>query len=114
MPTREQLTHERLDSLYKTLEKKGVIESDEEERLCQTTELGEARRNAQDLPPGESVRREKISDGTHSAISDAYDNLQTARSNDDQQEQIDALETIVDELTDVVTGDTLSEINNSS
>ncbi len=113
MPTRDQLTQERLYALIETLEKKGVLGSEECNGLCQTRDFGEAQQQAENASPGESVRREKISDGTHSAISDAYDNLQTARSNDDQQGQIDALEQIVDELTDVVTGDTLSEISSN-
>ncbi len=57
------------------------------------------------------VRRAKVSDTTRSNMASAYSNLKTARSNDNLQGQIDALETIVDELTNVVTGDTLSEIS---
>jgi len=112
-PTRDQLTQERLNALIKMLEKKGVLKNEEGDGLCHTRDFDEARQQAKNAPPGESVRREKISDSTHTAISNAYDNLQTARSNDDQQGQIDALETIVDELTNVVTGDTLSEISSN-
>jgi len=113
MPTRDQLTQERLYALIETLEKKGVLENGECDGLCQTRDFGEAKLQAQNAQPGESVCREKISGGTHSAISNAYDDLQTAKSNNDQQGQINALETIVDELTDVVTGDTLSEISSN-
>ncbi len=65
----------------------------------------------EDLVKETPVRRAQVSSETRSAIATAYDDLQTARSNDDQQSQIDALETIVDQLTDVVTGDTLEEIS---
>ncbi|MFB1066433.1 hypothetical protein [Natrinema sp. H-ect4] len=67
-----------------------------------------------ELVSEEPVRRAKVSDTTRSSVSAAHSNLQTARSNDNLQGQVDALETIVDVLADIVTGDTLSEMGDNS
>ena len=57
MPTREQLTHERLQALIDVLVAQGTLSEERAEVLKQTREFGEARQIAQNArngdPPGQ-------------------------------------------------------------
>jgi hypothetical protein len=58
-----------------------------------------------------SVNRDLVSDDTRVALGNARDDLAAARDAGDVEGEVAALETIVDELLDVVTGDSLATID---
>jgi hypothetical protein len=112
MTKREQITHDTLNALIRLLDKRDVIETTEREDLEASIRIGEAREAEENAPPGVSVRREKISADTRELIASAYDDLEAAREDDEVglDAEVAALETIVDALVDVITGDTLEEL----
>jgi len=84
MPTREQLTHERINSLLKELGNAGIIDQDEAEGLRVTREFQEDEECRKNTPEPKTVTREKVSEETH-------ENMKTAREENDLQGQIDVI-----------------------
>ena len=84
MPTREQLTHERVNELLKELGNAGIIDSDEAEGLRVTREFQEAEKCRKETPEPKTVTREKVSDETH-------EKMENARDEGDVQAQLDII-----------------------
>ena len=84
MPTRDQLTQERVNELLKELGNAGIIDSDEAEGLRVTREFQEAEKCRKNTPEPKTVTREKVSDETHKK-------MRAAREEADLQQQIDII-----------------------
>lgn len=84
MPTREQLTHERVNALLKELGDSGIIDRSEAEGLTVTREFEEAEECRKNTPEPKTVTREKVSEDTHERMRDA-------RNREDFQDQLDVI-----------------------
>jgi len=84
MPTREQLTDERVRALITELGKAGIIHEDEAGKLTATREFQEAMEARQSTPKPPAVTRAKVSAATHREFQDA-------RTAGDIQTQIDLI-----------------------
>jgi len=81
MPTREQLTYERVNSLLKELGNAGIIDQDEAEGLRVTREFQDAEECRKNTPEPKTVTPEKVSEETH-------EEMLNAREEGDVQTQI--------------------------
>jgi len=73
MPTRDQLTDERVRELITELGDAGIIHEDEAGDLTATREFGEARSVRERTPEPPAVTRAKVSGDTHDEFRAAYD-----------------------------------------
>ena len=74
MPTREQLTSERVRELITELGEAGIIDEGEAEQLTATREFNEARDVRETAPEPPAVTRAKVSPDTHAEFGEAYEN----------------------------------------
>jgi len=73
MPTRDQLTDERVRELITELGEAGIIHEDEAAGMAGTREFGEAREIRETTPEPPAVSRDKVSGDTHDEFRAAYD-----------------------------------------
>jgi len=96
MPTREQLTDERVRELLKELGNSGIIPEEEAEDLCNTRNFDEAKECRRNTPQPQTITRKKVSD-------DTYAKLKENRENGDLQGQLDVLvEILLGKKTDQI------------
>ena len=96
MPTREQLTHERVNALIEELGEAGIIDETESRGLTATRDFREAYDVKANTPEPPSVTRAKVSDHTRQEFVNA-------RENDDIQAQLDI-------IFEILTGDHPDEV----
>ena len=95
MPTRSQITEERINELLTELGEAGIIHEGEAGQLTATREFNEASEVRKSTPEPQAVTRSKVS-------SESHREFERARSQDDIQKQIDL-------IWEVITG---REVNN--
>ncbi|AGF91211.1 hypothetical protein HAPG_00025 [Halorubrum phage GNf2] len=77
MPTRNQLTDERVRELIKELGEAGIIHEDEAEGLATTHEFNEAREVRKETSEPPAVSREKVTHETHERFATALESGNT-------------------------------------
>ena len=77
MPTRNQLTDERVRALITELGEAGIIHEDEAGNLTTTREFNEAREVREDTPEPPAVTRAKVLPETHQEFAKAQENGDT-------------------------------------
>lgn len=73
MPTRDQLTSERVRELITELGDAGIIDQNEAGQLNATREFNEAKEARETTPEPPAVSRAKVSPDSHSEFRDALD-----------------------------------------
>lgn len=84
MPTREQLTAERVRTLLKELQKGEIINPEEAEKLRKTREFNESEEIREKTPEPPALTRNKVEEETKKQF-------KQARSKENIQKQIDIL-----------------------
>lgn len=88
MPTREQITYERLNALIEELGENGIIDESESDGLTRTRHLDEAQAVKESSPEPPAVTRSKVSRASR-------EEFVTARDDGEIQKQLDILFEIV-------------------